>query len=228
MHQALSFSVLLLALGATTLDAQSADPASASAPAAVLPVAVADPAASAAPEATPPWPARPIADADQLAEVLRERGQIPPAPEGVHDLAFSRIYRTPLGPKGLELEPATAALTGQRVRILGFMVRQARPSPGVALLAPFPLTTNEVEYSLSDDLPVSTLFVDVPAYADIAVPHTPGPLLLTGRFETGPRQEADGRISHLRLVLDEEAGLAPAGPAVAATQAAREVASTAP
>jgi hypothetical protein len=159
-----------------------------------------------------------------LAELLRERGQIPPAPEGVHDLAFSRIYRTPLGPKGLELSPATAALAGQRVRILGFMVRQARPSPGVALLAPFPLSTNEIEYSLSDDLPVSTLFVDVPAYADIAVPHTPGPLLLTGRFETGPRQEADGRISHLRLVLDEDAGLAPSEPAPSALP----VASTAP
>lgn len=156
------------------------------------------------PETTP----RRIGDADQLADVLRERGQIPSAPEGVTDLAFSRIYRTPIGSQGLELTPETAALVGKKVRVLGFMVRQAKPSPGVALLAPFPLVTNELEYSLSDDLPVSTIFVDVPEYADIAVPHAQDPLLLTGRFETGPREEADGRVSHLRLVLDENTGAA--------------------
>ncbi len=148
--------------------------------------------------------------ADDLARVWRERGAIPPAPDQVNDLAFAEIYRMPVGPRGLELPPRAAELAGKRVRILGFMVRQAKPSPGVALLGPHPAVTNEIEYSLSDDLPVSTVFVVVPRFEDIAVPFTPGPLLLTGRFETSPREEADGRVSHLRLILDEDAAIEPA------------------
>ncbi|WP_198529888.1 hypothetical protein [Geminisphaera colitermitum] len=35
-----------------------------------------------------------------------------------------------------------------------------------------------------------------------AVPYMPGPLLLTGRLELGRREEPDGRVSYVRLVLD--------------------------
>jgi hypothetical protein len=34
------------------------------------------------------------------------------------------------------------------------------------------------------------------------LPHTPGLLLLTGRLELGSREEPDGRVSTVRLVLD--------------------------
>ncbi len=95
-------------------------------------------------------------------------------------------------------------LAGQRVRVLGFMVRQTRPAPGTVILTPYAMATHEGEYGLCDDLPPSTLFVHVPKYADLAVPFTPGPLLLTGTLELGPRQESDGRVSHVRLVLDPE------------------------
>ncbi|AHF91857.1 hypothetical protein OPIT5_18170 [Opitutaceae bacterium TAV5] len=36
----------------------------------------------------------------------------------------------------------------------------------------------------------------------VAVPWTPGPLLLTGRLEIGNREEPDGRVSFIRLALD--------------------------
>lgn len=147
--------------------------------------------------------------ADTLATALRKAKQIEPAPAGVTDLALKDIYMMPIGPRGLELTPQAAALHGQRVRIFGFMIRQTKPSPGVALLSPYPLSTNEVEYSLSDDLPANTVFVVIPQFSDIAVPYTPGPLLLTGRFENTPREEADGRISHLRLFLDDSENLTP-------------------
>lgn len=154
-----------------------------------------------------------LGHADTLAAALREARQIEAAPAGVTDLALSDIYVMPIGPQGLELTPQAAALHGQRVRLFGFMVRQTKPAPGVAMLSPYPLVTNEIEYSLSDDIPANTVFVVIPHFSDIAVPYTPGPLLLTGRFETTPREEADGRVSHLRLVLDEDAGLTPAEPA---------------
>jgi len=100
------------------------------------------------------------------------------------------------------MTPKLAGLNDRRVRILGFMVRQARPSPGIVIMAPYAMTTNEGDYGLCDDLPPSVVFVDVPKYHDIAVPFSPGPLLLTGRLELGARQEADGRISCVRLFLD--------------------------
>lgn len=143
-------------------------------------------------------------NADTLTKELAAIKNLPPAPEGVTHLKFSDFFASPTGPRGLEYTATIKHLDGQRVRILGFMVKQTRPAPGSVLLTPYAAATHEGEYGLCDDLPPATLFVHVPKYADLAVPFTPGPLLLTGRLELGPRQEADGRVSHVRLVLDPE------------------------
>jgi hypothetical protein len=148
--------------------------------------------------------------ADGLADRLSETGTMPPTPAGVTAIKFGEFYKNPVGPRGLELTERIRALDGERVRILGFMIRQERPVPGTMMLAPFALATLENEYGLCDDLPPSVVFAKVSKYADIAVPFTPGPLLLTGRLELGAREEADGRVSHLRIVLDEESIPAPA------------------
>lgn len=152
--------------------------------------------------------------ADVLSLELAGIEKLPPAAEGVTDLRFSDFFRTPVGPRGLELTDKLRALDGRRVRVLGFMVRQTRPSPGVAILAPYAFATHEGEYGLCDDLPPALVFVDVPKFRDIAVPHTPGPLLLTGTLELGPKEQADGRVSLVRLRLDPE----PAVSAEAATE----------
>lgn len=158
--------------------------------------------------------------ADTLTAELATIKHLPPAPEGVAHLKFSEFFVQPVGPRGLEYSADLKRLDGRRVRILGFMVRQTRPAPGTVLLAPYAAATHEGEYGLCDDLPPATLFVQVPKYADLAVPFTPGPLLLTGKLELGPRQEADGRVSHVRLVLDPEAVVvAQAEPAKTATPA---------
>lgn len=142
--------------------------------------------------------------ADALALELDGVKQLPALPDGVTELKFSDFYRMPVGPAGLDFTDKLKALSGHRVRLMGFMVRQTRPSPGVAILAPFALATQENEYDVCDDLPPATIFVEVEKYQDIAVPFTPGPLLLTGRLETGRRVEADGRVSFIRLVLDAQ------------------------
>jgi hypothetical protein len=141
---------------------------------------------------------------DQLAGALVSADLLPVAPDGVTDLRFDEIYKMPAGPQGLELTPKAAALEGCSVRIFGYMARQGQPASGIALLAPYPIRTFEADYGQCDDLPACTVYVVVPKYADIAVPYTPGPLLLTGRFETSPRLESDGRVSHLRLILADE------------------------
>lgn len=142
--------------------------------------------------------------ADALAVQLAGVERLPPPPEGVAELKFSEFFNSPAGPLGLEPTAKLRSLDGRRVRLLGFMVRQAKPSPGIAILAPFALATNEYEYGLADDFPPNVVFVEVPRFADLAVPFTPGPLLLTGTLELGRREEADGRVSLVRLRLDAE------------------------
>ena len=132
-------------------------------------------------------------NADTLTSELTSVKQLPPATADLVELKFSNFFVSPVGPRGLTYTDTLKHLNGQRVRILGFMVRQTRPSPGVAMLAAYSFATHEGEYGLCDDLPPALLFVQVPKYSDLAVPFTPGPLLLTGRLELGPHQEADGR-----------------------------------
>jgi hypothetical protein len=149
-------------------------------------------------------------NADSLSLRIEELNKLPPLPEGVAELKFSDLYKMPVGPRGLELTEKVRALDGRRVRVLGFMVRQAKSDPGLLMLAPYELTTNEVEFGASDDLPPSLIFVVVPKYDDVAVPFTPGPLLLTGTLEVGRREEPDGRFSEIRLKLDEPPSPKPA------------------
>jgi len=85
--------------------------------------------------------------------------------------------------------------------------------PGTFLFAPFPQTLHEHEYGLADDLPPAVLFVTAPDRRDREVPYTPGLLLLTGTLGVGNREEADGRVSLVRLVLDP-----PSGEGTSATQ----------
>jgi hypothetical protein len=152
---------------------------------------------------------------------------LPPLPEGVEELKFSEFFKTPVGPKGLEITDRVQALNGKRVRILGFMVVEAvgqcnadpQPAargrraaawfeasvPGRMLLCPTEQSVNFGHYGLCETLPPQTLFVTVPAFFGEPVPHTRGPMLLTGKLEVGQKTEPDGRISTVRLVLDEPA-----------------------
>jgi hypothetical protein len=141
-------------------------------------------------------------NADCLALELSQVQQLPALREGESELTFSEIFQKPVGPAGLEYTAKIRQLDGKRVRLLGFMVRRTRPSPGVIILSPYAMATHEGEYGLCDDLPPAVVFVEVPKYRDIAVPFTPGPLLLSGRLELSRREESDGRISYLRLILD--------------------------
>lgn len=130
--------------------------------------------------------------------------QLPAAPEGVSDLRFDEFFRSPVGPKGLEFSPRLLELSGQRVRILGYQVKQSRPTPWTLMLAPMPLVSNEVEFGLAEDLPPSVVRVILPRGHQPLTPHSRGLFLLTGKLEVGSREEPDGRHSLVRLQLDRE------------------------
>jgi hypothetical protein len=131
----------------------------------------------------------------------------PPLPDGVVELRFAEIYRTPAGPRGLEFTDKVRSLEGRRVRILGYMVQQAEPAPLTFLFGPAPSKVNEEEYGFADDLPPQTIHVHVPSAGKeldpLHVQFTPGLLLLTGTLNLGEQKEPDGRVSYVRLVLDK-------------------------
>jgi hypothetical protein len=119
----------------------------------------------------------------------------------VTEIEFGDFFVRPVGPRGLVYTEKLKSLAGKRVRILGYMVRREAAPPGTLLLTPHPVQLHDHEYGLADDLPPATLTVVVPG-EEGEPPHTPGLLLLTGRLEPGSREEPDGRVSTVRLVLD--------------------------
>lgn len=154
--------------------------------------------------------AAPPAPQPRPSELLRTKvAALPPAPEGVSDLCFDEFFKLPVGPKGLEITERLKSLHGQQVRILGFMVKQARATPWTLLLAPMPLISHEGEFGLAEDLPPTTVRVILPRTPAPVTPFTPGLLLLTGRLEVGDQEEADGRHSLVRLHLGLPASAQP-------------------
>jgi hypothetical protein len=126
---------------------------------------------------------------------------LPVAPAGVADIHFSELFG-PIGDRGLEYSAKLRALDGLPVRIAGYMIREQERSPGVFLLAGWPVTVETKTACGTDNPPPSAVHVILPAGGSRPVAYRPGRLLLLGRIELGPRVEADGRNSAVRLVLD--------------------------
>ena len=93
------------------------------------------------------------------------------------------------------------ALDGHTVRLTGYMVREQVRAPGLFLLAGWPLTVETKGLCAVDTAPPTVVHVLLSSAQP--VPYRPGRLVLTGRLEIGPRPEADGRNSTVRLVLAE-------------------------
>ena len=83
------------------------------------------------------------------------------------------------------------------------MVKEEEPTAGLFMLAPLPVSMAEKEDGPADDLPPATLFVHVPpADKDKIMAYRPGPWQLTGTLKLGNQEEANGRMSYTRLILD--------------------------
>jgi len=132
----------------------------------------------------------------------QEKGALPPLPADVTELKFSEFFVMPVGPRGLVLTEKLAGLHSKRVRMLGYMVRQDGGLPGTFLFTAIPVLLHDHDSAHADDLPPATVHVSVPTCRDRAVPYAPGLMLLTGTLSVGHREEADGRISLVRLALD--------------------------
>jgi hypothetical protein len=121
------------------------------------------------------------------------------------DLPFGSFFRFPAGPRGLEIADSLRAADGRRVRLVGYVVVQDVPVRGRFLLAPRPVRLSEHADGEADDLPSSTVTVLLPvAYAERIVAHREGRVSVTGRLEVGRAEDADGRVSWVRLQLDAD------------------------
>src|SRR5688572_21080405 len=137
--------------------------------------------------------------------VQAEPQKLPPLPAGVTELKFSDFFVRPTGPRGLELTDKLRKLDGKQVRILGYMVQQEHPPTGQFILSPLPAQIHHHDNHLADDLPPSLVYVSVPTSRDKPIPFAPGLMLLTGTLSVGQKNEADERISVVRLDLDPPA-----------------------
>ena len=118
------------------------------------------------------------------------------------ELKFRDFFVLPVGPKGLTPSKRLLDLSGRRVRISGYMVRQDKPVEGMFILSPLPVALADEDEGLSDDLPPSSIFVHLAASEDASTaPFVAGLLSVTGVLELGASPEADGRLSFVRLRL---------------------------
>jgi hypothetical protein len=128
--------------------------------------------------------------------------QMIPPPAGVTELKFGELLESPVGDRGLRLSEKSKSLEGKRVRLLGHMVQQDNPIPGMFLLSAIPVQLHDEHYGLADDLPATTVFVSTPSEPNAIVQYRPGLLLVTGVLSVGNREELDGRVSTFRIALE--------------------------
>ena len=112
----------------------------------------------------------------------------------------------PIGPKGLEISDALRQADGQTVRLTGYMVQNERPALGRFMLTPRPVQMSEHADGDADDLPPATVTVYLDKdQSEFVVPHVRGLVEVSGRLSVGRYEEADGRVSWVRLKLNPDA-----------------------
>ncbi len=120
-------------------------------------------------------------------------------------LAFDQFFSRPIGPRGLEWSETLRAAHGQHVRLVGHVVAQERPPAGQFLLTPRPVRLSEHADGEADDLPPSTVLVLLPqSQRDRVVMHRDQAVALTGQLQLGRQEDATGRVSWIRLLLDDD------------------------
>ncbi len=92
-------------------------------------------------------------------------------------------------------------LSGQRVKLVGFMAKMEVAPKGAFYLTPRPVSCDE-EGGGTADLPPEAVFVVVRSSAGKEIPHSPRALEVTGLLDVGYRVGEDDRVTHIRLLLD--------------------------
>jgi hypothetical protein len=139
-----------------------------------------------------------------LAQDIKSTHEVPGIefqPIQATDLAFQDLFKSPIGPKGMEFSAKALALSGQRVALRGYMVKTDLAQKGRFLLAPQSLEVNEDDDGPANDLPVNTVLVKLdPSQENLIMVHQDGLLRLEGKLEIGRQENSRGEVSWIRLL----------------------------
>lgn len=124
------------------------------------------------------------------------------SPKTPTTLKFSDLLEGCVGDRGLTIGQRAKALSGQRVEITGYVVRQETGIPGRFLLTPVPVELHDEHYGLADDLPAATIFVSVRSKEKRMIPYTASAVSISGVLTIGNHEEPDGRVSLFRIEAD--------------------------
>ncbi len=114
-------------------------------------------------------------------------------------LAFTEFFIPPPAP--LQLSDKMQTLSGKRVKLQGYMVKMENPMAGSFYLTQHPTFCDE-EGAGTADLPPACVRVIVRGAKDRPLGFVGRPLIVTGILQVGAQTEADGQVSHFRLILD--------------------------
>ena len=104
--------------------------------------------------------------------------------------------------EGTRVAPAVEALRGRRVRVVGFMAHMEEAPRGAFYLTRHPAEADESGAGTAD-LPPHAVRVESPRLAGEEIAWMPDLVEAVGTLEVGRAEDPEGRVSWLRVVLDE-------------------------
>jgi hypothetical protein len=129
-----------------------------------------------------------------------------------------------------EPQPTAAPNTpaARRQRVLPAWMKHV--VPGRIMLSPVPVTVSLGHYGLCDDLPPQVAFLEIVPRFGEPVFYQPGIFAVTGTLKLGTKEEPDGRVSFVRVKVEQEANVVRLAASAAAPSAsqAQPASATAP
>jgi hypothetical protein len=124
--------------------------------------------------------------------------------------AAKQVEATPLDLRALFVErgsklvlsPAVEALRGKTVRVRGYMIQMEDPPKGAFYLSPRPVEQDESGGG-TGDIPPSSVLVKVPGVSGQEIPWRPAPVEVVGTLEVGREEDAEGRVTSVRVVMSD-------------------------
>lgn len=128
------------------------------------------------------------------------------------ELQLGDLLQAPPQGMGSPQGEAVRQAHSQSVRLAGYMVKQATPTPGRFMLTPSPVQLGQAAQGDAMDLPASTVVVHLAASQQHwVVAHVRGLLEVSGLLSVGQAEDHVGQLTwvHLQLAPDTTGGMSP-------------------
>jgi len=130
---------------------------------------------------------------------VKTAAQAAPAGSSATPLSFREFFES--GQRELKPSAKLLSLNGKRVRIVGFMAQTEEHFKGGFFLCPRPVDNDEAAGG-DADIPPESVFVVLRSAKGKEPAHKPQALIAVGILELGPKEDDQGRVTRIRLILD--------------------------